>query len=133
MNKILEKFIKKVEKIKKFIILHQDDSHALLAAPITIDRTYHVHAEMSFTPKLLTKDRKVYSLALFTVDKASKLSKFYKSHGILVCPLTAAGQKNTIEEIELSVPKAIFEHARLHTHFEEGDMGDSVDHWGIIK
>lgn len=116
MNKILEKFSKKVEKIKKFIIVSSDEDNLLLSAPVGIEKTFQSNNRLSCNVNSITKIRLLPCLILFTTKPGNPFARKYEAAGICVQLLTAKGKDNTSDALEAEIPLLIFEHARLHTY-----------------
>lgn len=116
MNKILEKFSKKVEKIKKFIIVSSDEDNLLLSAPVGIEKTFQSKNRLACNVNNIIKVRLLPCLILFTTKPDSPFARRYDAAGVCVQLLTAKGKDNTVEALETEIPLLIFEHARLHTY-----------------
>ncbi len=120
MNQILVKFIKKIEKIQKYKIIHRDDDNVLFMIPITIDLTIEFKNIESFNPLISQQPREVSTIALCTTNAKSVLAIACKKAKILVGELSEKSLKRTLEETEEFLEGATIQHYDLKTKIGNG-------------
>lgn len=116
MNRLLEKFLKKIVILQNFTIINQDELGVVLVVPITIEVEKKFEDEMSFQPKIMVVPTQVPMICLCTTDKNSEKARIFASKGIAVLSLTMAGSGKKGHELEKEIPED------LHRFYLKKDM-----------
>ncbi len=122
MNKILDKFVKKIEKIKKYGILYQGETEILLTIPIEVEISQLVINKLSFNEVPIVTKKEIASCCLFytKTTASTTMQKLCAKHNIMTIPLTTDSSTKTPEELEEMIKKAQIRFYNLETKLGDG-------------
>lgn len=120
MTQILDKFIKKLEKIQKYNIIYKDDENVLFMVPIKIEIIVHYKNIASCIERKEPEPRFISTIMLCTTNLKSPLSVSCRKAKMLVGKISDDTIQRNLEDTEEYIDGATMQHYDLNAKKGDG-------------